>query len=102
MKKIYTHENRLLVWDIKNALENIGFSCIIKNEFTSGGAGDLSPLDTWPEVWLVHDYLYEAATSYLREKYEAPAPTAEWVCRDCDEHNAGTFEICWNCGYSPL
>ncbi len=55
MKLIYTNENTFLVNNIKNILENNGFTVTIKNEYVSGAAGDLAPFDTWLELWLIND-----------------------------------------------
>lgn len=98
MKKVYTNENRMLVWDIKNALEDEGYECIIKNEFASGGMGELSPLDTWPEVWIVDDGQYDEAVAFLEKQYRSPAPQDDWICAECKEVNAGSFAFCWHCG----
>lgn len=98
MKKIYTHENRMIVWDVKNVLEAEGFQCIVKNEYAAGAMGDLSPIDVWPELWLCEDCQYEAATRLLKAKYEYPPPRSEWICQSCHEKNIGSFELCWNCG----
>ena len=40
MKLIYTSQDRVMVWNIKNKLEIAGYNCHIRNEFAAGGAGD--------------------------------------------------------------
>lgn len=55
MKKVFTHENRLIVFNLKNLLQEQGIECLVKNEFASGGVGDLSPFETWPELWVLND-----------------------------------------------
>ena len=59
MKKVFTHENRLIVYNVKNLIEEQGVACMIKNEFSAGGVGELAPFETWPEVWILDDDQYE-------------------------------------------
>lgn len=47
MKLIYTNENRFLVSNMKNIVENAGIEVTLKNEFAFGGVGDLSPFECW-------------------------------------------------------
>lgn len=96
MKKIFSHENRLIVFNIKNLLEEQGIACQIKNEFASGGVGDLSPFDTWPEVW-VDDDLAEWAGQLVRKLLADELPGESWVCTHCGERNDSQFKICWKC-----
>ncbi|MFT7414439.1 MAG: hypothetical protein ACI9FO_001098, partial [Methylophagaceae bacterium] len=41
MKLLYTNENRYLVHNIQNLVENSGIAIMLKNEFAAGAAGDL-------------------------------------------------------------
>lgn len=96
MKLIYTNENRLLVSNAKNILESAGITAILKNEFASGGLGDLAALDTWLEVWVSNDEDYDQAVETLKSTI-GTKNTAEWVCSNCQEINAASFDFCWNC-----
>ena len=40
MKKLYTHENRIIVFNLKNVLQAEGIEAVVVNEFAAGGAGD--------------------------------------------------------------
>lgn len=98
MKKVFTHENRLIVFNIKNLLQGQDIDCHIKNEYSSGGVGDLSPFETWPEVWVADKNIAQAEqviNLHLKTETEGP----EWRCVDCGEQNVGSFEICWNCSH---
>jgi len=53
--KVFTHENRLILFNVKNLLEAEGIETVVRNEFSSSAVGDLSPFETWPELWLLHD-----------------------------------------------
>lgn len=98
MKKIYTHENRFIVWNAKNILENEGITCVVQNEYASSGIGDLSPFETWPELWILDDAETERATLILEEAFHAPRHRRAWRCPKCHEINGPAFEICWQCG----
>ena len=96
MKKLFTHENRLIVFNLKNVLEKQGISCFIENEFSSSGAGVLSPLETWPEIW-VEEYQFDKADEIVSDMLNNQSPKVDWVCADCGESNGSNFEVCWNC-----
>lgn len=96
MKLIYTHENRLLVNNAQNILENAGIPIAIKNEYAAGASGDLSFLNTWLELWVVNDEDYSKAIETL-DAALANSNNREWTCGNCDELNAASFDICWNC-----
>lgn len=100
MKKIFTHENRLIVFNIKNILQEAGIDCLLKNEFASGGVGDLSPLDTWPEIWVTDDEISDRAKKIIKEIHQQSSTKADWLCLQCGESNDGHFNLCWNCSHS--
>lgn len=96
MKLIYTHENRFLVANAHNILEQAGIRVVWKNEFASSAIGEISPFDTWPELWVINETDYDRAVQVIANALSAPnAP--EWVCVHCNEHNDAAFETCWNC-----
>lgn len=95
MKLIYTNENRFLVGNARNVLENENIGTVLKNEFISGAAGDLSPFDTWQEVW-VEDDDFSKAEKLLLSLTEDNNST-EWTCPACGEANGASFDMCWNC-----
>lgn len=88
-----------MVWDVKNSLELAGYPCHIRNEYAAGGAGDIAPIETWPEVWLDNDRQYEKALAYLQNTILKPEHSGQdWFCRDCGEKNGSSFDFCWRCG----
>ena len=96
MEKLFTHENRLIVFHIKNLLDDAGIPSQIKNEYASGGVGDLSPFDTWPEVWVGDGWL-ERAQQVIDDSILNEPDLPDWVCNNCGETNQGVFKLCWNC-----
>lgn len=97
MKKVYTNENRFLVGNARNILEGEGIEVALRNEHASSAMGELSPFDTWMELWVVQDRDYDRACSVLDDALsDVAAP--EWVCQPCGEANDASFELCWQCG----
>lgn len=94
MQKVYTHENRLLVFHYKNLLDEHAIECFINNEFSSGGVGDLSPFETWPELWVVHDEDVDAAKDLC---HPGSAEGVSRRCPHCGEMNDPGFHLCWHC-----
>ena len=97
MEKVFTHENSLIVFNIKNVLEDHGIECLIKNEFSSGGAGVLSPLETWPEIWVDNKIQADRAEKIIDDALKEQSTGSEWVCSECGESNSSNFNMCWNC-----
>lgn len=98
MLKIYSHEDRFLVMQVKTALESQGIPCFIKNEFASGAIGELSPFDAWPEVWLSDEEWQQRAEKIIAALSPSSSEQPQWHCKNCNETNEGAFELCWQCG----
>ncbi len=99
MKKVFTCENRMILFNMKNLLEAEGIEIVVVNEFSGGGVGDLPAFDTWPELWVRDEDQETQAQSILRDV--ASTDEAEpWICRGCREANDANMGICWNCAGS--
>lgn len=96
MKLLYTHPNRILVENARNIVENAGIATRLENEFAGGGMGELAPINTWLELWVVRDRDHEPASRLLAQQLQA-ADGPDWHCPDCGELNSPAFEFCWNC-----
>ena len=96
MKPIYTHENIAMVQNARNLLENSEIDTFIKNEFSSGGAGDLVPAETWPELCVLDEQDFDRASTLLRALADKTSEP-DWTCMQCKEPNGAMFEYCWNC-----
>jgi len=97
MKMIFTHENRMILFNIKNLLQAEGIETRVVNEFAGGAAGDLPTFDTWPQLWLEDESRFPAAQEILR-KLRDDRDRQDWVCRNCQELNDASFQVCWKCG----
>jgi hypothetical protein len=96
MKLVFTAENRFIVGNAKNILDSHSISVVLRNEFSSSAVGEISPFDTWLEVWVVNDSDYHRACEIL-ESSLSKKDAAPWVCQNCREENDISFEMCWNC-----
>jgi hypothetical protein len=96
MKLIYTNENRFIVSNIRNIIQNSGIETQLKNEYIAGAAGDLAPLDTWLEIWVKEDKDYNKAIKIIKDLKQTDNEL-DWVCDECHELNHAAFEICWQC-----
>lgn len=94
MELVYSNDQLLMVNHVKNLLETANIESQIKNEFMGGGAGDLAPLDTWPELWIEEKDLEHAkqVIAQMNDNSEIV-----WYCAKCDEENPSTFDVCWKC-----
>ena len=97
MKKVFTHENRMIVFNMKNVLQGEGIETVVVNEFAGGGAGDLPTFDTWPEIWVEDESKFAQAQAIVQGILNNRADDA-WFCPGCHESNDAAFQICWNCG----
>lgn len=96
MKLAYQNENRFLVSNAENILRDAGIPVTLRNEYASGAMGELSPLDTWMQVWVINDSDLERAKELL-ESIEQSATGEDWLCPNCHEINGAAFEYCWKC-----
>lgn len=100
MEKVFTHENSLIVFNVKNVLQDNGIECLIKNEYSGSGAGVLAPIETWPEIWVENKIQLAKAEKIIADTLTDLSPGSEWICDECGENNANHFKICWNCNKS--
>jgi hypothetical protein len=96
MKLIYSNENQFLVNNAKNILENQNIEVTLKNEFASGAAGVLAPIDTWVELWIINDSDEDKAETVLAQALKQQG-AYDWFCQQCQEHNDASFDSCWQC-----
>lgn len=94
MELVYSNDQLLMVNHVKNLLQGANIDSQLKNEFIGGGAGDLAPLDTWPELW-VETPLVDKAKDIIANMDNNSALV--WYCTECDEENPAAFDICWQC-----
>ena len=90
-----------MVGFLRAILEDHGIVCIIKNEHLSGAAGELPPIECWPELWVTDDSDYTNACKLIKDALNANDRDSQtWSCPSCGEVIEGQFTDCWNCGQS--
>ena len=101
MRKVYSSDNGAIVGHIRQVLEDQAIPCIVRNDFLSGGAGELPVNETWPEIWVIDDRDFDRASA-LVHTIVATAQESEppWRCASCGEQMEGQFTDCWRCGAS--
>lgn len=96
---VYTAQTIAMVGHVRNVLEANGIPCVLRNEFLSAGAGELPPIDCWPELWIANDSDVGRARQLVAEATEGPDAAGEpWRCNACGEEVDPVFALCWNCG----
>lgn len=99
MKKVYSTQLIPLAGHVKAILEGQGIECILKNDFLAGAAGELPPIECWPEVWIMEDAQYDEAMAIVAATTGSDAGSGQtWTCPQCHEELEGQFTNCWKCG----
>ncbi len=99
MKRIYTSQNHVLVVLLREALTASGVRCFIKNELLAGAAGELPPIECWPELWITDDNQYDWAKAIVKTTLNsANRRSPPWQCALCGQSLEGQFAQCWQCG----
>ena len=101
MRKVYSSDNGVIIGHFRQVLEDHAIPCIVRNDFLSGGAGELPVNETWPEIWVIDDRDFDRARALVKTIVatvrESEPP---WRCASCGEQMEGQFTNCWRCGAS--
>jgi len=98
MKQVFVSQNLFEVEMRKECLEQAGIRCMIKNQRISGLAGEIPFMETFPELWVLHDEDYGLACQLLEEQTTLlPSSQGYWTCPGCGERHDGQFGACWKC-----
>ena len=95
MKLVYTHDNMLIVENVRNCLLQEGIEPELRNEFAASGMGELSPMETWPELWV--DFGWYDKAKAIVDTLVTASDGPVWRCGSCNEENESTFHHCWQC-----
>ncbi|HEU5464563.1 MAG TPA: DUF2007 domain-containing protein [Candidatus Binatia bacterium] len=99
MKRLHSAKDPLMIGHLKNVLATFGIKCVARNGDLISAAGELPPVECWPELWVLEDEHFRRAQTILK-KTLAPlrAVKKPWHCGGCGESIEGQFSECWNCG----
>ena len=99
MKRVYSASDVMLVSRLKNALEEKGIECILKNADLHGGIKTRSGYSAKPELWIMDDGQMVLANRLLDNVLvKALAQAEPWRCVNCGQELENQFSDCWNCG----
>jgi len=98
MIKVFSAQDFIEVAFWRNYLEQQGIACQIRNEFLSSAAGELPPIECWPELWVMDPMDEARAAEFLASDPLGNKSLAAWNCSVCGEQSEGQFSDCWNCG----
>ncbi|MEX0375154.1 putative signal transducing protein [Spiribacter pallidus] len=101
LERVLTVADPLIAGHLESILSERGIHCHVRNRHLVGGAGEIPPLEAWPEIWVDAEDA-AAARRLIDEVLEPTGAAAEsWVCRGCGETIEGQFAQCWRCGEYP-
>lgn len=99
MQRIYSGSDPMLAGHLREVLEQHHIPCLLKNAYLSGAAGELPPIEAWPELWVEAEDAARAREILAGQLQCAPQP--DWKCPCCGERVEGQFGQCWSCGALP-
>lgn len=97
MIRVFSHDNIIVVYNLRNLLEHAGIQCELRNDFVSSAAGEVPPIEVWPEIHVAPEQS-KKAEALIEEAMKGPHDQTSWFCQKCSESNAPAFELCWQCG----
>ena len=98
MVKVYSASLLVLVENMKNVLAAHGIESHIMNRYLSSVAGEVPPLETWPQLWVSEDD-FDRAKNIVEDVESDTGGTEGTVkCPNCGEDVERQFGECWNCG----
>ena len=95
---VYSSPNFLLVAHYRALLAAEGIPSRIRNEFLGSAAGELPPVECWPQL-CVEPALEARARRAIESALAGERQVPDWTCPGCGERIEGQFTACWNCGH---
>jgi predicted RNA-binding Zn-ribbon protein involved in translation (DUF1610 family) len=98
MIKVFTAQDYTQVALLQSIFEEQGLVCVIRNQYTALGRGEIPFTETWPELCILREEDREAAQALLEDwQIGLTDEGADWACPNCGEQSEGQFSACWNC-----
>ena len=99
MKLVFVSQHLFEVEMRKERLDQASISCMIKNQRSSGLAGEIPFTEVFPELWVIKDEdAYRAGQVLDEELITQPSNPGAWVSAGCGEQHERQFSECWRCG----
>ena len=101
VKRLFVSYDPVRVGQLFNLLEDSGISCLLRNHYLGGAAGELPVNECWPELWVIAPGDYQRASALIAEMQAGTGHDGQaWSCEACGESLEPQFSDCWNCGCS--
>jgi len=97
LKQVFTSEDRIYLYHLKNILKAQGIECVVKNDRLSSLAGEIPVTTVWPELWVTDSMQTILAEEIIAEARKPSIEEGKWVCKHCGEEHSVRFTDCWNC-----
>lgn len=97
MRLVYQHENRGLVYSVRNILAMNDIDCHVKNDHSNTMGAEFGIGNIQLELWVMNDSEYTRAREIIDAHLQEPENAEDWTCSNCGETNAAQFGLCWNC-----
>lgn len=97
MKPVFSNPQLVVVTQMRDLLEREGIATQIRNEYAAGAAGELAPIDAWPELWLRSERDRDHALKLI-QRHQRGATGPDWRCARCGADCPDSFDWCWQCG----
>jgi len=98
MLKVFSAGNILDAYLVQSLLTEAGIETQILNEFAQGGTGEIPFTQAYPEIWLINERDADSAKIIIDQFEQRPHEVGTSKCKNCEEPNPDTFEVCWRCG----
>ena len=98
-KLLYSSFDTIFLGYIETLLSQSGIPTEYRNQYVSGGVGELPPVDVTPELWVEEAVFARAEAIVQQATSNENDMAAQWVCPECGETIEGQFAQCWQCGY---
>ncbi len=92
---LYKAANSLEAHTLKGSLEAEGIEVQLKGSDLGSALGELPASVLEVELLVAPGDI--ARANEILDQYKEQAGR-DWICQNCQEHNSGSFEVCWNCG----
>ena len=99
MVRVYTSDDRILIYHLKNMLEAESIMCMVKNDHAMSLAGEVPAIECWPELWVLDEDMQAKAEKFVLANIVSGKNLEPiWVCTQCGEKHEPQFSECWSCG----
>lgn len=97
MLKLFGHDDRFLVQQVRSELDVARIPYLVKNEYAGGAVGELPWQETQMELWLLDEQWFGKAKGIVDALTPNSNKGENWQCTHCGEENEGHFSLCWQC-----